>query len=95
MSHTHTHSGLHNGLTYVALALWLNGPPCKWGGVEWDTLQIFWGAPKILKPVLGTPFQGLFPEKVWTTPANPKGVGKNFAPQFFFEGEGPPKGYIS
>jgi len=33
--HTHTHSGLRNGPTYVALALWLNGPPCKWSGVEW------------------------------------------------------------
>jgi len=31
-------SGLHNGPTYVALALWLNGPPCKWSGVEWSTL---------------------------------------------------------
>ena len=28
-------SGLRNGPTYVALALWLNGPPCKWSGVEW------------------------------------------------------------
>jgi len=26
---------LRNGPTYVALALWLNGPPCKWSGVEW------------------------------------------------------------
>ena len=30
--HTHRHSGLRNGPTYVALALWLNGPPCKWSG---------------------------------------------------------------
>ena len=28
-------SGLRNGPIYVALALWLNGPPCKWSGVEW------------------------------------------------------------
>jgi len=27
-------SGLCNGPTYVALAPWLNGPPCKWTGVE-------------------------------------------------------------
>ena len=32
---TSRHSGLRNGPTYVALALWLNGPPCKWSGVEW------------------------------------------------------------
>jgi len=25
-----------NGPTYVALALWLNGPPCKWSGGEWS-----------------------------------------------------------
>ena len=31
--------------------------------------QIFLGgAPKILKPVLGTSFQGLLPKKIWTTP---------------------------
>jgi len=33
---THPPSGLRNGPTYVALALWLNGPPCKWSGVEWS-----------------------------------------------------------
>ena len=37
-THTHTHPliplGLRNGPTYAALALWLNGPPCKWSGVE-------------------------------------------------------------
>jgi len=27
---THPPLGLCNGPTYVALALWLNGPPCKW-----------------------------------------------------------------
>ena len=54
------------------------------------------GTPKILKPVLGTSFQGLLPEKFWTTPPDPKGLGKNFAPQIFFlGGGGPPKGYIS
>jgi len=31
-------SGLRNGPTYVALALWLNGPPCKWSGVEMNAL---------------------------------------------------------
>jgi len=36
-THTHTHSGLRNGPTYVALALWLNGLPCKWSGVEWTS----------------------------------------------------------
>jgi len=25
---------LCNGPTYMALALWLNSPPCKWSGVE-------------------------------------------------------------
>jgi len=30
-------SGLRKGPTYVALALWLNGQPCKWSGVEWGT----------------------------------------------------------
>jgi len=29
-------SGLRNGPTYVALALWLNVPPCKWSGVKWS-----------------------------------------------------------
>jgi len=37
-THTHTHSGLRNGPTYVALALWLNSPPCKWSGVEVEYL---------------------------------------------------------
>ena len=57
--------------------------------------EIFLGeAPKILKPVLGTPFQGLLPGKVWTTPPDPKLVGKNFAP-IFFRGEGAPMEYLS
>ena len=60
---------------------------------NFDPLQIFLGeAPKILKPVLGTSFQGLLPEKFWTMPHDPKGLGKNFAPPNFFLGEGPPRG---
>jgi len=31
---THPPLGLRNGPTYVALALWPNGPPCKWSGVD-------------------------------------------------------------
>jgi len=39
-------SGLRNGPTYVALALWLNGPPCKWSGVEeWSHPSRLIGAP--------------------------------------------------
>jgi len=30
---THPPLGLRNEPTYVALALWLNGLPCKWSGV--------------------------------------------------------------
>ena len=58
---------------------------------NFDPLQIFFlggGAPKILKPVLGTPFQGLLPEKVWTTPPDPKG-GKKFRPPNFLGGRAP------
>jgi len=52
--------------------------------------QNFLGAAKILKPVLGTPFQGLLPGKVQAKPPDLKGVGKNFAPPLkFFWGEGP------
>ena len=55
--------------------------------------KIFFGAAKILKPVLGTPFQGLLPEKVWTTPPDPKGWEKiSPSPNFFFGGGGPPRG---
>ena len=38
---THTHTHTHTlrvaqwAYTYLALALWLNSPPCKWSGVEW------------------------------------------------------------
>jgi len=38
---------LRNGPTYVALVLWLNGPPCKWSGVEWKgqnkpAFEMYW-----------------------------------------------------
>ena len=58
-------------------------------------VNFFGGALQILKPVLGTSFQGLLPGKFWTTPPDPKGLGKNFAPPPFFLGGGAPKGYIS
>ena len=62
-----------------------------WANFDPLAPQIFLGgAPKILKPVLGTSFQGLLSEKFWTTLPDPKGLGKNFAPKFFFGG-GPPK----
>ena len=50
---------------------WRNGqksPKIAKFGLNVTPLQIFWGTPKILKPVLGTSFQGLLPEKFWTTP---------------------------
>ena len=59
---------------------------------NFDSPKNFLGATKILKPVLGTPFQGLLPGKVRTTPPDRKGVGKNFAPKKIFFGEGPPRG---
>ena len=37
---------------------------------NFDPPQIFWGAPKILKLVLDTPFQGLLLGKVWPTTAD-------------------------
>jgi len=50
------------------------------------------GAPQVLKPVLGTSFQGLLPGKFWTTSHDHKRLGKNFAPpKIFFWGEGPPR----
>jgi len=61
---------------------------------NFDPRKFFGGAPKILKPVLGTSLQRLLPEKFWTTPPDPKGWEKKFAPQFFLGGR-PPKGYIS
>ena len=55
--------------------------------------NFFGGAPKILKPVLGTPFQGLLLKKLLTTPPDPKGLEKNFAPPpKFFWGGGAPQG---
>jgi len=51
-------------------------------------------APRILKQVLGTPFLGLLPGEVLTTPPDPKGVGKILPPNFLVR-ERPPKGYIS
>ena len=65
--------------------IWANfdHPPCKF----------FWGDPKILKPVLDTPFQGLLPGKVWTTPPDPKGWEKNSPlPKFFWGGGAPARG---
>ena len=56
---------------------------------NFDPPQIFGGAPK---PALGTSFQGLLPEKFWTTSRDPKGLGKNFAPKIFFREEGHPRG---
>ena len=48
------------------------------------------GAPKILKPVLGTPVQGLLLAKVWTTPLTLRGW-EIISPSNFFGG-GPPRG---
>ena len=64
--------------------IWANfDPPCNFlrGG----------GSRQNFETVLGTSFQGLFPEKFWTMPPDPKGLGKNFAPKFFLGG-GPPQG---
>jgi len=61
----------------------------KCGLILTPPANFFGGAPKILKPVLGTSFQGLLPEKFWTTPPDLKGLGKNFAPLQIFWGEGP------
>ena len=63
---------------------------------NFDPLQIFLGgAPKILKPVLGTSFQGLLPEKFWTTPLTLRGWEKISPPKFFWRRGPTPKGYIS
>ena len=63
---------------------------------NFDPHKFFGGAPKILKPVLGTLFQGLLPEKVWTTPLMLRGWEKiSSPPKKNWGGEGPPKGYIS
>ena len=50
--------------------------------VNFDPRKFFGGVPN-LKLILGTPFQKFLPRKVWTTPPDPKGVGKNFAPKIF------------
>ena len=51
--------------------------------------QIFFGgAPKILKPVLGSSFQGLLREKFWTTPLTSRGW-ETILPQIFFGGGAP------
>ena len=65
-----------------------------WANFDPPTDKFFWGAPKILKPVLGSPFQGLLPGKVWTTPPDAKGREKILPLSPIFCGEGP-KGYIS
>jgi len=39
-----------------ALALWLNGPPCKWSGVEWTT-----PSPSTSPPSSNTPIPRLTP----------------------------------
>ena len=57
------------------MKFWTNVDPCKF----------IWGAPRILKPVLDTPFQGLLPGKIWTTHRPYEGEN-NFAPKFFWEG---------
>ena len=57
---------------------------------NFDPHNFLGGAPKILKPVLGPPFQGLLPGKVWTTPPDSKGVEKISPPPIFFLGGGAP-----
>jgi len=52
--------------------------------------KFFWRAPKILKPVLDTPFRGLSPGKVETMPPDPKGWEKISPPPIF--GGGVPHG---
>ena len=56
--------------------------------------NFFGGASKILKPVLGTSFQGLLPKKIGPRPLTLRGWEKISPPKFFWGG-GPPKGYIS
>ena len=58
----------------------LNMIPCNFFGG---------GSPQILKPVLGTSFQGLLPGKFWTTALALRGWEKiSPPPQFFFLGGG-------
>jgi len=57
---------LRNGPTYVALALWLNGPPCKWSGVEWivSGSGISWAryksAPRLKQITMPAPHHSVF-----------------------------------
>jgi len=44
---------LRNGPIYVALALWLNGPPCKWSGVEWTVIALTMGMVIVMAAVDG------------------------------------------
>jgi len=81
-------------ISHIVLEKWVKKSENReiWAKFEPPPHKFFGGAPKILKPVSGTPFQGLFPGEVWTTPPDPKRVGKNFAPKFLLGGEGPPRG---
>ena len=60
-------------------------PPCKFYG----------GQPQNFATSFGYYFSGTIARKVWTTPPDPKGVGKFSSPIFFFGGRAPSKGYIS
>ena len=80
-------------ISRIVLEKWAKKSENRKIWANFDPPQIFLGgAPKILKPVLGTSFQGLLPKKIWTTPPDPKGFGKNFAPQIFLGGRAPPQG---
>jgi len=82
-------------ISHTVLEKWAKKSENREIWANFDPPTIFLGgAPKILKQVLGTTFQGLLPEKFLTTPPDPKGLGKNFTPQIFW-GEPPLKGYIS
>jgi len=51
-------------------------------GLSLTPANLFKGAPKMLKPVLGTLLRGLLLGKVWTMP-RPQGSEKNLFPQMF------------
>ena len=55
---------------------------------NFEPLQICLGTPKILKPVLDTPFQDLLLGKVWTTPTLGHNIGSLGLPNF--NGDRPP-----
>jgi len=55
----------------------------KFGLILPPPRKFFWGSPKILKPVLGTSFQGLLPEKVWTTTSDLGSQHWGFGPPNF------------